>query len=222
MRVFRSRRRVLTLAIAAVAAVVVLVATANAVVLIGGSASSSVDDAPHAEVALLLGAMVMRDGTPSPMLADRIAVAAQLYDAGKVDKVLASGDHGRTDYDEVNAMRRGLLDAGVPARDIFTDHAGFDTWDSSVRARKVFDVSSALVVTQGFHLPRAVWLAQRAGLKATGVAADLHGYGRAEQRSEVREVLARVKAVGQIVTGADPRFLGPEIPISGDGRASIG
>ncbi len=210
------------LAVVACGLAVTLVAAANALVLIGGSGTSGVADAPHAQVALLLGAKVEPSGRPSAMLADRIAVAARLYHAGKVEKVLASGDHGRADYDEVNTMKRGLLADGVPARDIFTDHAGFDTWSSVVRARKVFRVSSALVVTQGFHLPRAVWLARRAGLDAHGVDADLHGYGRQEQLSQVREVLARVKAVEDVVTGAQPRYLGPAIPISGDGRASAG
>lgn len=222
MRILRTRRHLLYAALAATIAVVAVVAAANAVVLLGGASSHSVADAPHAQTALLLGALVRRDGTPSGMLADRIEVAAQLYRDGKVEKVLASGDHGRVDYDEVNAMRRGLIAAGVPARDVFTDHAGFDTWDSVVRARKVFDVGSVLVVTQDFHLPRAVWLARRAGLDAEGVSADLHGYGKQGRKSGVREVLARVKAVEEVVTGSEPRFLGPEIPVSGDGRASLG
>ncbi|HEX5146878.1 MAG TPA: ElyC/SanA/YdcF family protein [Conexibacter sp.] len=223
MRIRRPRRRTLVvLAVVACGAAAALVAAANAVVLLGGEGVSGVADAPHAQVALLLGARVTPDGTPTPMLRDRIEVAARLYRAGKVDEVLASGDHGTRGYDEVNAMKRALLAAGVPARDVFTDHAGFDTWDSVVRARKVFDVHSALVVTQGFHLPRAIWLARRAGLDAHGVSADLHGYGLQERKSELREVLARVKAVGEAVTDRSPRFLGPEIPITGDGRASAG
>ena len=201
---------------------VALVAVANAIVLIGGSGDERIADAPRAQVALLLGAKVDPDGSPSPMLRDRIAVAARLWRDGKVEKVLASGDHSTVNYDEVNAMKRGLLAAGVPVQDIFTDHAGFDTWASVVRARKVFKVSSALIVTQDFHLPRAVWLAREAGLTAHGVSADLHGYGRQEQLSQVREVLARVKAVADVATGAQPQFLGPAIPIGGDGRASAG
>lgn len=217
------RFRRLLIALASVGALgVVVVAVANAVVLVGGSDSSSVDEAPHAQVALLLGARVNPDGTPSPMLLDRIAVAARLYREGKVDKVLASGDHGQHAYDEVNAMKRALIADGVPRRDVFTDHAGFDTWNSVVRARKVFRASSALVVTQGFHLPRAVWLARRAGLDAHGVSADLHDYGSQERKSQVREVLARLKAVGEAVTDREPRHLGPAIPITGDGRASAG
>ena len=219
----RPRFRRLLIALASAGALgALVVAVANAVVLVGGSDSTSVDDAPHAQAALLLGARVMPDGTPSPMLRDRIAVAARLYRAGKVDKVLASGDHGQQAYDEVNAMKRALIAAGVPARDVFTDHAGFDTWDSVVRARKVFRASSVLVVTQGFHVPRAVWLARRAGLDAHGVSADLHRYGSQGQKSQVREVLARLKAVGEAVTDRKPRHLGPAIPITGDGRASTG
>lgn len=217
------RRRILTLAVLLTAGlVVVIVAVANAVVLLGGGGSSHVADAPHAQVALVLGAQVNPDGSLSAMLADRVAVGARLYRDGKVDKVLASGDHGRHEYDEVDAMKRELIAAGVPERDVFTDHAGFDTWNSVVRAREVFQVESALVVTQGFHLPRAVWLAHRAGLDAHGVTADLQDYGRALRFSQVRELLARVKAVGDVVTGRDPKFLGPTIPITGDGRASAG
>ncbi len=223
MRLPRPRRRAVAIALlSATAALVLLVAVANAVVLLGGSSDDSVRRAPHAQVALVLGALVNKDGAPSQMLADRITVALRLYRAGKVDKLLVSGDHGTTSYDEPDTMKRALLAAGVPARDIFTDHAGFDTWASVVRARKVFGVRSALVVTQGFHLPRAVWLAQQAGLDAHGVSADLHGYGTQELISQLREVVARVKAVGQAATDAAPRFLGPRIPITGDGRASAG
>jgi len=223
MRSRRPRRRTLVAIVGAlVASGVLLVAVANAVVLLGGEGSSDVTDAPPAQVALLLGAKVEPNGRPSAMLRDRIAVAADLYRAGKVERVLASGDHGRTDYDEVNAMKRGLLARGVPARDVFTDHAGFDTWSSAVRARKVFRVRSALVVTQDFHLARAVWLARRAGLTAHGVSADLHGYGRQGMLSQAREALARVKAVGDVVRDAQPRYLGPQVPITGDARASAG
>jgi len=219
------RPRLRTLAVLAAALIgagVVIVGVANAVVLLGGEGSSDVAGAPHAQVALLLGAKVEPDGVPSAMLADRIAVAAELYRAGKVERVLASGDHGRTDYDEVNAMKRALVARGVPARDVFTDHAGFDTWSSVVRARKVFRVSSALVVTQDFHLARAVWLARRAGITAHGVGADLRGYGGQGTLSQARELLARVKAVGDVVRDAQPRYLGPPIPITGDARASAG
>lgn len=221
------RRRMLLLtglALAVPVAAVAAVLAANAVILVGarGETTDRPGDAPSAQVAIVLGAQVHPDGRMSAMLADRVNTGARLYREGKVDKVLASGDNGTTTYDEVSAMRRGLLDAGVPDRDIFTDYAGFDTYSTMVRARKVFGVRSALVVTQGFHLPRAVWLAERAGLETFGVSSDLRRYGRANARSNAREWLARPKAVQEVVVGREPRFLGPSIPIEGDGRVSRG
>lgn len=221
----RSRRRMVA---GLLAGFVVLGSAAlvisNVLVLAGtrGEITDRPDLAPRAQVAIVLGAKVEPDGQMSAMLADRVSTGARLYLEEKVDKVLASGDHGTRGYDEVNAMRQGLLAAGVPDRDIFTDHAGFDTWSSMVRAQKVFGVESALVVTQGFHLPRAVWLGERAGLDVHGVSSDLRGYGRQNSRSSVREWLARPKAVQEVAVGRDPRFLGPQIPITGDGRLSRG
>jgi SanA protein len=218
-----ARRRILMLGGGALAGLLAVVAVANAVVLLGGRGST--DDprtAPRAEAALVLGAFVQPDGRPSGMLEDRLVAAAALYRDGRVEKVLASGDHGRRDYDEVNTMKRELLRLGVAERDIFTDHAGFATLDSVVRARQVFGVRSAIVVTQRFHLARALWLARHAGLHATGLAADRSGYGAQGRRSGLREVLARTKAAADVLTGASPRFLGPHIDISGDGRASAG
>jgi SanA protein len=156
------------------------------------------------------------------MLEDRLQTAAALYKDGRVGKVLVSGDHGRLTYDEVGAMRKRLLALGVQPQDIFTDHAGFDTWDSAQRARKVFAVHSVLVVTQSFHLPRALYAARRAGLTATGVAADRRDYGRVMTRLRVREAVARMKVLGDTVTHASARYLGPVIPITGDGRQSWG
>jgi SanA protein len=200
------------------------VAVPNLVVWLGGRTpvTSDVRKVPHAQAALVLGAQVYRDGRPSIMLRDRVNAAAELYRAGRVDKLLLSGDHSRVDYDEVGTMRSLLLAQGIPARDIFTDHAGFDTWDSAQRAKRVFDVSSAVVVTQRFHMARALYDARRAGLKVTGYAADRRDYGRVMRRLRVREAAARVKTLADVVTGADPHFLGTEIPITGDGRISWG
>jgi SanA protein len=216
--------RRLRIALLVAAVPLILVASANALVLFDsrGEAHASVADLPHAEAALVLGAQVKPDGRPSAMLADRIAAAAELYQAGKVDKLLLSGDHGRWAYDEVGTMRRELLALGIPARDLFTDHAGFDTWDSAQRAERVFGVESVIVVTQRFHMARALYAAHRAGLRADGYTADRRPYGAVMGRLQLREVLARVKVVADAVTGADPRFLGPELPIGGDGRASWG
>ena len=119
-------------------------------------------------------------------------------------------------------MREALRARGVPDAKIYTDHAGFDTWDSMVRAKKVFEVDSAIIVTQAFHLPRAMWLAKRAGLKVGGVSATEGGYGKQGKISSAREVLARVKAVEQVVTGADPKYLGQPVPIDGPASNSRG
>jgi SanA protein len=201
-----------------------LVGVPNLLVWLGGRSPVTKEPAkvPHAQAALVLGAQVMPNGAPSSMLSDRITAAAELYKAGRVDKLLLSGDHSRVKYDEVGTMRRILLAQGIPPEDIFTDHAGFDTWDSAQRARRVFEVKSAVVVTQGFHMARALYDARRAGLDATGFVADRRDYGRVKRRLLVREAAARVKTIGDAVTGAEPHFLGAQIPITGDGRRSWG
>jgi SanA protein len=215
------RRRVIRLAGGGLALVVGLVIAANAMMLLGGRGGPR--DGQPAQAALVLGAQVLPDGRPSAMLEDRVREGVALYQAGRVRKLLLSGDHGRAGYDEVGTMRRRALALGVPPQDVFTDHAGFDTWDSAQRARRVFDVRSAVVVTQGFHLPRAVFLARRAGLDATGAEASRPGgYGRLGRLNAAREVLARVKAAGDWIGGRPPRSLGPELSIAGDGRRSWG
>lgn len=221
------RRRTLVWTLVALAVVVVLVAAAVLVpnLMITRSARghivASPDDAPSARVAIVLGAKVT-GGMLSPMLLDRVATGVALYQMGKVDKLLLSGDHGRTDYDEVNAMLAYALEQGVPEEDVFTDHAGFSTYETMYRARDVFKVTDALVVTQGFHLPRAVYTARSLGLEATGVEADLRPYFN-ERRFALREWPARMKAFFQLhLTKPEPTYLGPAIPIDGDGRATRG
>jgi SanA protein len=222
-----NRRAVVRMAIGGAAALTVLavaIGIANAVVLLGGRGAKTDPRAvPHAQAALVLGAFVQPDGRPSAMLEDRLRAAAAPYRDGRVDKILASGDHGRPDYDEVNAMRAELVRLGVPDRVVFTDHAGFATLDSVVRAREVFDVHSAIIVTQPFHMARALWLAHRAGLTAYGLEAGKgKDYGSKGLQAGVREVLARTKAVADIVTGAQPKFLGPQVDIAGSAQASRG
>ena len=203
---------------------VVLVGGANLIVWLDGHSPVTQDPqkVPKAQAALVLGAQVYPDGRPSPMLLDRVRAAERLYRAHRVSKLLLSGDHSRIDYDEVGTMREMLLRDGIPAPDIFEDHAGFDTWDSAQRARRVFDVRSVVVVTQGFHMARALFDARRAGLRATGFSADRRNYGHVMAKLEVREARARVKTLGDAVTGADPKFLGPQIAITGDGQRSWG
>ena len=187
----------------------------------GGQQTDDVAAVPHAQAAIVLGAGLNRNGSMSGMLYDRVHQAIALYRAGKVDRILVSGDHHTWGYDEPGTMRNALQRAGIPDAAIFTDHAGFDTWSTMERARKVFDVRSAVVVTQGFHMDRALYLARAAGLHVTGLTADLRGYGRQGQISAVRELFARVKAVGEV---AEDRhvLLGPEHPIRGDGRVTWG
>ena len=217
------RRRLLRLAFGLLAGAAVIVGAANAVVALGGGGwTRDPAAAPPAEAALVLGAQVQPGGTPNVMLQDRVRAAAALYRDRRVAKVLVSGDHGTVGYDEVGTMRGALMRLGVPARDIFEDHAGFDTWDSMVRAKQVFEVKTAIVVSQRLHLAGALWLARRAGLRATGLAADARSSGSVTRMLQAREVVARVKAVGDVVTGAGPRFLGPRHPIAGDGRATVG
>lgn len=146
----------------------------------------------NVDCVLVLGCGVHPDGCPSDMLADRIAQGVALYENGTSPKLLMSGDHGRADYDEVNAMREMAVQAGLPADDVFMDHAGFSTYESMYRARDVFGAKRIVIVSQKYHLYRALYVAERLGLDAYGVSADLRPYAGQEAR-ELREVLARNK-----------------------------
>lgn len=211
------------LAIGGAVALVLFVALLNAYVLTsGGESTSEVAEVPGAEVAIVPGALVEPDGEMSSMLAARVEQASRLWHAGKVEKILVSGDHGSWKYDEPDTMRKALVQDGVAPEDVFEDHAGFDTWATMVRAREIFGVREAVVITQGFHMPRALFLADEAGIDATGLTADLQEWGRQGDKSTVREVLSRVKAVAD-VTLDTPVLAGPKIPIAtADGRESWG
>ncbi len=177
------------------------------------------NEAPSATVAIVLGAKVNADGNPSDVLADRLITAFELYQNGNVDKVLLSGDHGTESYDEVMAMRDFLLEYGVEPDDLFLDHAGFDTYDTMYRARFVFHVEDAIVVTQKFHLPRAVMTARILGIEATGVVADRQRYVKQLQFS-ARELLARIKATKDLILKPSSTYLGEPIPITGNGQVT--
>jgi SanA protein len=203
---------------------VLTVVGSNAYILLSqsGKATSQVGEVPAAEVAIVPGALVQPNGKMSVMLGDRVEDAARLWHQGKVEKILVSGDHHTWAYDEPDTMRKALVRAGVPPRDVFEDHAGFDTWQTMERARSIFNVKDAVVVTQGFHMPRALFLAEEAGIDATGLVSDLHKYGYQLKKSEVREVLSRVKAIAD-VTLDTPAMAGVKIPIqTADGRESWG
>ncbi|MFJ8081000.1 vancomycin high temperature exclusion protein [Streptomyces sp. NPDC096205] len=167
---------------------------------------STTADVPRTDVAMVFGAGLW-NGEPSPYLAHRLDTAAELYRAGRVKVVLVTGDNSREEYDEPDAMRAYLVRSGVPDRRIVSDYAGFDTWDSCVRAKKIFGVDKAVLISQGFHIRRAVALCEDAGIVSYGVGvAEPHDstwyYGG------VREILASGKAALDAVIEPDPRFLG--------------
>lgn len=165
---------------------------------------------------LVLGCQVKADGNPSDMLADRLTRGIELYQQGAAPKMIMSGDHGQTTYDEVNAMKEVAMNTGVPSSDIFMDHAGFSTYESLYRAKEIFKADTLIVVTQEYHLYRALYIAEKLGIKAYGVNADYHTYWGQANR-EVREILARCKDFAKTIYKPKPTFLGEAIPVSGDG-----
>ncbi|WP_089296939.1 SanA/YdcF family protein [Actinoplanes regularis] len=170
----------------------------------------SLADVPSAPVALVLGAQVDAPGVPSAFLAARLEIARQLYEAGKVKAILVSGDHAEWNYDEPGAMQVWLVARGVPADRIVMDHAGFDTYDSCARANQIFGVRQAIVVSQSFHVPRAVALCRALGIEATGVGDDTARlYKPLWARGQTREWAAAVKAAWDLGIRRDPIFLGP-------------
>lgn len=172
-----------------------------------------------ADCILVLGAGLRPDGTPSHMLQDRLDMGIRLYMEGAAPKLLLTGDNGQEHYDEVNAMKQYAMEAGVPARDIFLDHAGFSTYESMYRARDVFDVEKAIVITQKYHQYRALYIGEGLGLEVEGVVSEPRTYGGQSYR-EIREFLARTKDFVKVVVKPKPTFLGNVIPISGSGLES--
>lgn len=180
-------------------------------------------DVPQRYCAVVPGAGV-RNGVVSDVLRDRLDSAAALLSSGRSERILVSGDHGRGDYDEVNAALGHLRSLGVDGGAVFLDHAGFSTWDTAARARRVFLVDGCVAVTQEFHVHRTVFLARAAGLDCVGLVAPArYPYPRrALIWWNVRELLARTKAVLTAWLSPEPRFLGEEIPITGDAEKTRG
>lgn len=170
-----------------------------------------------AEAALVLGAQVKPDGQMSLMLRERVDAGIELYQAGIVKKLIMSGDHGRVDYDEVNTMKDYAISKGVPSEDIFMDHAGFSTYESMYRAKAIFEVESMVVVTQQYHLYRAVYDGCAFDMEVTGVPCDTAVY-HGDLYRKCREMLARLKDFGYTLVKPEPTFLGEAIPVSGDGN----
>ncbi|MGW3118462.1 SanA/YdcF family protein [Streptomyces sp. NPDC001107] len=165
-------------------------------------------DAPRTEVAVVFGAGLW-NGEPSPYLANRLKAAAELYREGRVEVVLVTGDNSRKDYDEPDAMRTYLKKHGVPEGRIVSDYAGFDTWDSCVRAKKIFGVDRAVLISQGFHIRRAVALCEAAGVDSYGIGVDAK-HDVTWYYGGTREIFAAGKAALDAVFHPDPRFLGPK------------
>lgn len=196
------------------------VTTMNSIVtLVSGSQIITTEEAAklgQIDCILVLGCQVKSDGTPSHMLEDRLKRGVELYNAGASDRLLMSGDHGQTEYDEVGHMKKYAVDAGVESQAVFMDHAGFSTYESIYRAKEIFGVERILIVTQEYHLYRAIYIAKSFGLEAWGVAADYREYSGQFNR-DVREVLARVKDLGMCVFKPKPTYLGEAVPLSGSG-----
>lgn len=171
----------------------------------------------NSDCALVLGAGLRWDGTPSDILADRLKIGVAAYDAGAAERMLMSGDHGKTDYDEVNAMKRYATDRNVPSSHIFMDHAGFSTYESMYRADAIFQVEKMIVVTQEYHLYRALYNARAMGIEAYGISSSLQPYAR-QAYFDLREYFARVKDFFMAIFKPAPTYLGDVIPITGDGN----
>lgn len=180
-----------------------------------GSSILLPQQSPNSKVAIVLGASVKSDGTLSGVLRDRADTAFELYQSGKVERILISGDNRSHDYNEVVPVKQYLIGRGIPSQYIYLDYAGFDTYSSMYRARDVFLVTDALIVTQKFHLPRALFLANSLKIRASGVVADRNHYPRLWY-FYLREIPALIKAIYEVVTGAKPRHLGDTVDVFGE------
>ena len=164
---------------------------------------------------IILGAGIWGD-KPSPMLEDRLLEGIKLYQNSVSDKIIMSGDHGRKEYDEVNIMKNYAIEKGIPSENIFMDHAGFSTYESIYRAKDIFEAKKVVIVTQEYHLYRALYIANQLGLEAYGVGADPRQYVGATFRA-IREILARDKDFIKCIFKPEPTYLGDTIPVSGNG-----
>lgn len=164
---------------------------------------------------MVLGAGVYRNWTPTPILQDRLDTAIELYTTWVLDRILVSGDNAQVDYNEVHVMSKYLLRNWVSASAIFQDYAGFDTYDSIYRAREIFEIEKMVVITQQFHLPRAVAIANDLWIEVQWVIADRRDY-LSISKMQIREIWARVKAFGEIVLGSSAKFGGEVVSIEGE------
>ena len=164
---------------------------------------------------IILGAGIWGD-SPSPMLEDRLLEGIDLYQKNISNKIIMSGYHGKKEYDEVNIMKDFAIEKGIPSENIFMDHAGFSTYESIYRAKEIFEAKKVVIITQKYHLYRALYIAEQLGIEAYGVGADPRKYVGATYR-EIREILARNKDFIKCIFKPNPTFLGDTIPVSGSG-----
>lgn len=174
---------------------------------------SNLKDLPPAHTVIILGASVHSDGKLSPVLQDRMDTGLELYRNKKVKRFLLTGDHRTDDYNEVSAMQNYLLNLGVPGKHIFIDPGGLNTYESMYRSREVFEVPSAVVVTQPFHLPRTIFIANELGMDYTGFPADSHYY-KTEASLLIREKLANIKAVFTLLNNKSSSAILSKQPIT--------
>ena len=165
---------------------------------------------------LVLGCGVKSNGEPSDMLEDRLLRGIEVYNLKSAPKLLMSGDHGQPEYDEVNTMKNFAIKKGVPSTDIFMDHAGFSTYESIYRAKEIFGAEKVIIVTQKYHLYRALYIAEKLSVEAYGVSSDYRKYIGQTPR-EIREVLARNKDFFTLLVEPEPTYLGEKISVDGDG-----
>ncbi|MBE6661968.1 MAG: SanA protein [Ruminococcaceae bacterium] len=218
-------KRVICVIGSAAAAVLLFFLIANCILLIGtgkrvltlGELSDIEEYKGSFDVIVVLGAGVRPGGVPSDMLRDRLEVGNELYFAGYADKILMSGDHMSPDYDEVGVMKRYAIEAGVPTDAIYLDHAGLSTYDSLWRLANIFEAKKVLIVTQSYHLPRALYLARAFGINAYGLSADLRPY-RSQTYRDIREILARGKDFVLAITKPSATYVGTKISLNESGE----
>ena len=216
-------KKLVLLALAGIVLVGLLTAAANAAVCLSSKPRmhSAEEILPGGYDCIIVLGCGVWGKTATPLLSDRLDAAIALYKAGVAPKLLMSGDHGRKDYDEVSVMRQYALDRGVPSEDIFMDHAGFSTYETMYRAWDIFGVKKAAVVTQKYHLYRALYDARAFGIEADGTVATGHVFAQ-QPYWEFREALARVKDFIWCIIKPEPTYRGEKIDITGNGEVTLG
>ena len=221
MKMKKVIKRIMTVGFALAVFIAVVALSINGCVILSSQRNIlSLDKAANlsnVDCILVLGCQVKPDGVPSHMLEDRLRMGVELFQAGAAPKLLMSGDHGQKDYNEVRAMKQYAVDAGVADSDVFMDHAGFSTYESMYRAKEVFGAKKIIIVTQKYHLYRAIYIANALGLEAYGVSCDYRSYSGQFYR-DVREILARNKDFLTSIFKPEPTYLGETVPVSGDGN----